>query len=412
PRLSDSMEQGTILNWLVTAGEPVQAGQDLVEIETDKATIVCPAETSGVLEILVEEGATVTVGAPIARIGAAGTARQEGTSPGRPAQQDATNPVAPRAEETAELTADAPAAVASVAAEPSRSAGATPLARRAARMHGVELTAIAGSGPRGRVTRSDVFVKAGIGNGAPTRRPQAPLPQPGTQSGKGAHELLTLTRAQQLIARRMAESKATIPHFQVSTEVAMDRLLEMRSGFAAIAAEDAVPSLNALIVKAAALALRSHPRANGAYEDGGVLLNERINIGVAVAAEDLLLVPVVMDADTRSLSSIARESRRLIERARTGTVTPAELSGATFTVTNLGMYGMSAITPVVTPGQAAILGVGGLRTALARSGGEVVERTLMTATLSCDHRVLYGADAARLLADIRSLLEQPLGLTL
>jgi pyruvate dehydrogenase E2 component (dihydrolipoamide acetyltransferase) len=210
----------------------------------------------------------------------------------------------------------------------------------------------------------------------------------------------------------MAESKATIPHFQVQSEVAMDAAIALRAELKASVNGDAAPSLNDLIVKACALALRQHPAANGSYVDGGFELHGRVNIGVAVAAEDALVVPVVKDADTKSLGSIARETRRLAERVRTGEISPPELSGGTFTVSNLGMFGMTAITPVINPPQAAILGVGALRETLARVDGEIVDRTLMTLTLSCDHRILYGADAAWLLADVRTLLETPLGLAL
>jgi len=175
---------------------------------------------------------------------------------------------------------------------------------------------------------------------------------------------------------------------------------------------DGVPSLNDLVVKACATALRHHPRANGSYRDGAFELHPRVNVGVAVAAEDALVVAVVKDADAKSLGAIARETRRLAERVRSGAIAPPELSGATFTVSNLGMFGMTAITPVINPPQAAILGVGSLRETLARVDGEIVERTRMTLTLSCDHRILYGADAARLLGEIRDLLQAPLALAL
>jgi pyruvate dehydrogenase E2 component (dihydrolipoamide acetyltransferase) len=167
-----------------------------------------------------------------------------------------------------------------------------------------------------------------------------------------------------------------------------------------------------MVVKAAALALREHPRANSSYRDGALALHSRVNIGVAVAAQDALVVPTVFDADIKSLGQIATETRRLAERVRSGQISPPELSGATFTVSNLGMYGMTAITPVINPPQAAILGVGSTRATLARDGEQIVDRSLLTLTLSCDHRILYGADAARFLADVRALLEAPLRLCL
>jgi pyruvate dehydrogenase E2 component (dihydrolipoamide acetyltransferase) len=218
-----------------------------------------------------------------------------------------------------------------------------------------------------------------------------------------------LTRLQQVVARRMAEAKATVPEFQVQTEAAMDGVLALRAQLKAQGAA-VVPSLNDFVVKACALALRAHPLANGSYRDGHFELHPRVNVGIAVAAQDALVVATITDADTRSLGEIAAEARRLAERVRSGEITPPELSGGTFTVSNLGMYGMTAITPVINMPQAAILGVGTTRATLAREGGELVEHQLMTLTLSCDHRILYGADAARFLSAIRELLEQPLRL--
>jgi pyruvate dehydrogenase E2 component (dihydrolipoamide acetyltransferase) len=399
PRLSDSMEEGTIVRWLIEDGGAVARGQELVEIETDKATIVHVAEADGVLEILAEEGTTLAVGEPIARVGGAGASTH--------------------ANGNGKVSAPEPAPVQTAPV----GALATPLARRVARVHAVELEAVAGTGPRGRITRADVLMAAGVALAEPRRAavrtapvartaPSSDTAPPSVTGAKGETTRIEPSRLQQLVARRMAEAKATIPHFQVQSEVAMDAAIALRAELKASVNGDAVPSLNDLIVKACALALRQHPAANGSYVDGGFELHGRVNIGVAVAAEDALVVPVVKDADTKSLGSIARETRRLAERVRTGEISPPELSGGTFTVSNLGMFGMTAITPVINPPQAAILGVGALRETLARVDGEIVDRTLMTLTLSCDHRILYGADAAWLLADVRTLLETPLGLAL
>ena len=311
---------------------------------------------------------------------------------------------------------------------------ATPLARRLATAHGIDLAALEGSGPRGRVTRADVAAKAGvetappvparaavapaptvppppIGAPASASAPAAPPPRADVVGAKGEVTVQELTKLQQVVARRMAEAKATVPDFQLRTEVQMDAAIALRAQLKALG-RDVVPSLNDLIVKAAALVLRQWPRANGSYKDGRFELYSRVNVGVAVAAQDALVVPTITDADTRSLGSIATETRRLAERVRSGEITPPELSGATFTVSNLGMYGMTAITPVINPPQAAILGVGASRPTAAVVGGALVERQLMTLTLTCDHRILYGADAAQFLGAIRTLLEQPLGLTL
>ena len=392
PKLSDSMEQGTILSWLKAPGEEVEIGEELLEIETDKATVAYAAEAAGRLEILVEEGATVDAGEPIARVGAAPavpvTDNRDGDGSGHRA--------------------------------PAPTPAATPLARRAAAVHDVALEAVRGSGPLGRITRSDVLGHAGLpAPEAPTPpsarvpdaapAPAASAPENGSPAGRRQEP----SRLQLLIARRMAEAKATIPHFQVQTEVVMDGAVALRAELKGLAAADEpVPSVNDLVLKAAAVALRDHPLANGSYRDDGFVLHEQINIGVAVATDDALVVPTVFDAAGQSLGQIARDTRRLAARVRSGEITPAELESGTFTVSNLGMFGMTAITPVINPPQAAILGVGALRETLARRDGAIVERTLATLTLSCDHRILYGADAARFLARIRDLLETPLTLAL
>jgi pyruvate dehydrogenase E2 component (dihydrolipoamide acetyltransferase) len=208
----------------------------------------------------------------------------------------------------------------------------------------------------------------------------------------------------------MAEAHATAPDFVVETEVTMSSVAALRERLRPVPGR--VPSYNDFIVMAAARALLEHPRANGSFRDGRFELHERVNVGIAVAAEDALLVPTIFDADRRSLGAIALESRRLIDAVRSGTITPAELEGGTFTVSNLGMYGMTAITPVLNPPQAAILGVGAMRDQLALVDGEVVSRPVMTLRLSCDHRILYGADAALFLSAIRDGLEEPLRLAL
>jgi pyruvate dehydrogenase E2 component (dihydrolipoamide acetyltransferase) len=403
PKLSDSMEEGTILSWLKRDGEQVLTGEDLVEIETDKATITHPAGASGILRIMAAEGASLPVGAPIADIGdgdAAAVAR--GAS------------VAASAE-----TVIGPAVVmpSAAAASPvsSRAGRATPLARRVAEVHGVALADVHGSGPQGRMTRADVLTRAGLtvtpsplpGSPETPAAPVAPAPAP-----KSGAETRQLTRVQQVIARRMAEANATVPHFQVQTEVAMDEAIALRAQLKTLSGDDPAPSFNDIIVKSAAVALRAFPLANGSYTSGALELHDRVNIGVAVAAEAALVVPTVFDADVKSLGQISRDVRRLAGLVRDGQIGPAELGGGTFTVSNLGMFGMTAITPIINVPQAAILGVGAMRPVLERVDGEIVDRTLMTLTLSCDHRILYGADAARFLAHIRDLLQAPVRLAL
>jgi pyruvate dehydrogenase E2 component (dihydrolipoamide acetyltransferase) len=397
------MEEGTILAWLVEAGQPVSEGQDLFEVETDKANMTVQAEASGVLEILAEEGATLAVGEPIARLGEGGAAVRTVSEGAVPAEGEGTPPAAPA---------------------PANGRAATPLARRAAAAHGVAIESITpGGGIGGRVVKADVLAAAGVEAPQTPPKPSVPVaastpPPPAvmggeTETAKGGSRTVEPSRLQAVIARRMAEAKATVPHFQVENEVRMDAAISLRSQLKALVGDGPAPSFNDLIVRAAALALRDHPKANGSYRDGGFELHDRINVGIAVAAAEALVVPTIFDADRKSLGEIGRESRRLAERVREGTVTPPELAGGTFTVSNLGMFGMTAINPVINLPQAAILGVGRMRPVLARDeDGEIVDETLMTLTLSCDHRILYGAEAAEFLDAIRGWLESPLRVAL
>jgi pyruvate dehydrogenase E2 component (dihydrolipoyllysine-residue acetyltransferase) len=400
PKLSASMEEGTILRWLKRDGETVETGEDLVEIETDKAMVTHAAEAAGVVEIVAAEGSSAPVGSVIARVGTTPDAeRDQSTGARERVGAEADVPTPPPA-----FNGGAPPGEG--AAVTGGSLPATPLARRVARTHGIELERIRGSGPRGRITRADVLTAAGE-----TESPA--VPAPATMSG--ASDTLQPTRIQRLIARRMSESRATIPDFEVETEAIMDATLLMRAAAeeaTAADADEAIPSVNDFVVKACSIALRCHPRVNGSYEDGGFRLHRAINIGIAVATGDALVVPTVFEADSKSLGTIARETRGLAARVRSGEITPPELSGGTFTVSNLGMFGMTAIRPVINPPQAAILGVGAIRDSLARHDGEIVDRRLMTLTLSADHRILYGADAARFLADVKALLESPMRLVL
>jgi pyruvate dehydrogenase E2 component (dihydrolipoamide acetyltransferase) len=400
PRLSDSMEEGTILSWLKNDGDEVRRDEELVEIETDKATMTYESPEAGILRILVAEGTTVAVGQPIATIGAAAqtqpvSAPPEAESPPRDPGGAYTNGT------TATLVA------------------ATPLARRVAAEHGVDLGDVSGSGPRGRITRADVVAAASLqlpspvpaARTAPTPAPVAARPVPSDPTAaKGETTIVEPNRLQQVTARRMADAKATIPHFQVTADAEMSAIAALRAQLKELPGP--APSLNDFVVKAAALALREHPRVNGSYRDGRFELHGRVNIGVAVATDDGLVVPTVHQADTLSLSAIAADVRRLAARVRDGAITPPELAGATFTVSNLGMFGMTAITPVINPPQAAILGVGAARPVLALVDGEVIEDQLMTMTVSADHRILNGADAARFLARVCELLEEPLRLAL
>jgi pyruvate dehydrogenase E2 component (dihydrolipoamide acetyltransferase) len=400
PRLSDSMEEGTLIKWLKRDGERVASGDELVEVETDKATVTVTAEAEGVLSIVAEEGTTLAVGGVMARLAPA--SESLGVAPDIADESPAPPPAVA-----------APATPAGPAEHNGRGA-ATPLARRAARRHGVELAGVSGTGPRGRITRDDVLQAAGVEAPAPPASPAPPAaPAPAPAPDVAGAEARPFTRLQQLIARRMAESRTTIPEFEVETEVVMDEAVALRERLRDTLADgQPLPSLNDLIVRACALTLRRHPALNASVTPDALRVWPEVNVGVAVAGEGALIVPVVRNADALSLGAIARETRRLAERVRAGQIAPAELEGGTFTVSNLGMYGMTAIRPVINFPQVAILGVGVVRETLARVDDRVVDRRLMTLTLSADHRAVYGADAAEFLADLRQLLQAPLSILL
>jgi pyruvate dehydrogenase E2 component (dihydrolipoamide acetyltransferase) len=463
PRLSDSMEEGTVLKWLVDEGGEVKRGEPLVEIETDKANMTYDADSDGVLvEILAQEGDTLAIGEVIARIGDAGEAKGNGKPA---AEEEAPEEEAPAEEEPpAEVAEDEEAAAAGARGEARGAAGAdagggeteagdaqgtatrerapadgdgdgdgrvkaSPVARRMARELGVELSRIEGSGPGGRIVKADVQAAAG-GDGAQAEAPpeeapakeEAPAaeeeeaaageePRREEAGPKGQADVQELTRLQQTVSRRMAESKATAPDFSISLTVDMTAAMELRKRLKEVA--DPAPSFNDMVVKAAATALREYPRVNGAYRDGKFELYEKVNIGVAVAALDALVVPTVFDADRKSLGQIARDARAAIEKVRDKTITPPELSGGTFTVSNLGMFGIEFFTAIINPPQASILTVGKLEKRPAvDDSGRVVARDQMTLSLVCDHRILYGADGAQFLARVKELLEQPLSLAL
>ena len=362
PKLSDSMEQATVLSWLKRPGDQVRRGDPLVEVETDKATVVYEAEQDGVLgDIVVDEGVTADLGAVIAR-----------------------------------LVVDGEPVPAKPAAAPPRNAGAraraTPVARRLAGQLGVSLTGVDGSGPGGRIVRADV------------RRAVGPVSPEGLDRGPG--ERIVLTPTQRTIAERMALSRSSIPEFTVESEVSMESVVRLRDDlrFGQIAP---LPSYNDFIVRAVALALRDHPRLNASYDDGHSLRFDRINIGIAVALDDALIVPTLYDADRKTVTEIAAESRRLAERARARTLTADELGNGTFTISNLGMLGVRRFNAVINHPQAAILAVGAVAERPVVAAGQLRVGTTMELALSCDHRIVYGADAARFLERLCELLEHP-----
>ena len=494
PRLSDSMEEGTILKWLVSEGDEVEKGQEIVEIETDKANMTYESDTAGmVIEIVASEGDTLDLGEVIARIGDASEAKEGGgdsdSGDGDAEEESADEDGDSSDDEDAEASADdsdeddedddeeassddeepkaeeedsdgdgdgnggAPekekekesgkkqkpqAGGNGASADEDGRVKASPVAKRMAKELGVELGDVEGSGPGGRIVKSDVEAAA-EGGGTKTKekddeaeaeeqpdekgeaeeskdgdKPERePKPEPAGDAGpKGEMQTIDLTRMQKTVSRRMAESKATAPDFLLSAAIDMSACVELRKRLKEVA--ETAPSYNDMVVKACANALREYPRVNGAYRDGHFELYSRVNIGVAVAAQDTLVVPTVFDADKKSLGEISRTAREAIGKVRDGKITPPELSGGTFTVSNLGMYGIDSFSAVINPPQAAILAVGSLkkRPVVEEDSGRIVARDTMNVTLVCDHRILYGADGAEFLARVRELLESPLALAL
>jgi len=356
PKLSDSEADAVIVKWLKSPGDDFRRGEALLEVETDKATVVYDAEADGTLEaILVAEGEAAAVGQAIAVLAGA----VEAAAPReQPAASNGAPPVAGRP-------------------------NVSPVAKRTALELGVSLHGIPGTGPGGRITREDV--QRAAGTGAAPAAPAAPA-----ADGRGDVSVIELTPTQATIARRMAQSATTIPVFTVSIDADVSQIVALRKNV------ENPPSLNDFVVKASALTLRDFPRFNASFADGAVHSFSRVNVGIAVATEEALLVPVVFDADEKKLSEISAETRRLAAAARDRSIRPEELRDGTFTVSNLGMFGVRSFTAIVDPPQVAILAVGG------------TVDDVMTLTLSCDHRVVYGADGARFLSRLRELLEQPL----
>ena len=446
PRLSDTMEEGTIARWLKKAGDEIKKGDILAEIETDKATMDLESYDAGVLEqILVQEGQTAPIGQAVAIIGSGkdvskGQAeqKQEQTAPAttRTDDREAKAEARPQAAETnVEDTQAAPVAAGDRqpgrtssqgeqrAESPESSDGslikASPLARRMAQEHNIDLRQVHGTGPGGRIVRDDIedILEQQRTTPAPAAaQPQAPSeesPVPSSTEVTAApdEEVSTLSRVQMIIARRLTESKQTIPHFYVSSEVDMTEALAMRQVFNASAGEDGVKvSVNDLIVKASALALEKFPEVNTSFKDGQFVRHKHINVGIAVDVPAGLVVPVIRDTNIKGVRSIARESKALIEKARANKLSTNDLDGGTFSVSNLGMMDVTDFIAVINPPQAGILAIASTRKHFVPVDGQPVIRDLMSMTMSADHRILYGATVARFLQEIKRLLQNPYSL--
>ncbi|GBD09061.1 Dihydrolipoyllysine-residue acetyltransferase component of pyruvate dehydrogenase complex [Candidatus Thermoflexus japonica] len=410
PKMGFDMVEGKLLRWLKKVGDPVRAGEPLAEIETEKVNIEFEAPASGVLKaVLIEEGTTVPVGTPIAIIGAPDEPVEvPGAAPARapaPAAAPAPAPAAPPPP-PAPAPAAPPAAPTPTPA-PGGRVKASPLARRLAREAGIDLREIPGTGPGGRVVKRDIdrYLQAR----APTPTPAAPAPAaaPAPPSAPPP-TAIPVSPLRQAIARRMTASKQTVPHFYVTVEVDMDEAMAWRARINEALGERGRVSVNDMVVKAAALALREFPALRASYQEGGIVRHEAIHIGIAVALEEGLITVVLRDADKKPLAQIARESKELVERARSGKVRPEDIEGSVFTVSNLGMYEVEHFIAIINPPEAAIMAVGSVREVPVVKNGQLTVGQRMKVTVSADHRVTDGAEVARFLQAFRRYLENPL----
>jgi pyruvate dehydrogenase E2 component (dihydrolipoamide acetyltransferase) len=435
--LSPTMEEGQLVRWLKNEGDTVAEGDVLAEIETDKATMELVARGAGVLrEVKLGAGETAQVGTVIAIIADAGEevgAEERGSPNGRkeagrqggtaqPLETEKPKGTAPELAAAAEPTASPVTAAAEAGeyeeeeeetggsrersrsgAKPDGRVKASPLARRLASERGLELSAIKGSGPGGRITKADIEAAGPVRE---KRAPSAPAYVP-VPAGPDVEEV-PLSQMRKTIAKRLVTSIGPVPTFYLTIEVAAQRLVEARARVnERLEKEGVKTSLNDFIVKAVAAALARHPEVNASWSDSAILRHKRVHVGVAVAVEDGLITPVVHDANLKSISVIAQEIKELASRARDKKLKPEEYTGATFSVSNLGMFGIVEFTAIINPPESGIVAVGAVEEQVVAEGGQPVVRPRMRITMSCDHRVVDGATGARFLQTLRDFLEEP-----
>jgi len=421
-QLSPTMTEGKIARWLKKEGDTLESGEVMAEIETDKATMEMEVVDEGVLhKILAPEGATVAVGSAI---GVIAEDDEEVPDDYMPVVDEATAVEAPVAE-----SAPAPAAVAAAVAAPvavapapiapiERVGGrikASPLARRLAKQKGINLAAIQGTGPKGRIVKADVenASKRGISLGGASAGfvapPVRPMPQGPLPYHEDEYERVENSMMRKAISRRLSESKQIVPHFYLSVDVAMERLMDLRAQLNDAADGAFRLSVNDFIVKAVAKSLVDVPAANASWTDSHTLVHKHAHISIAVAIEGGLITPVVRFSEQKGITDISAEIKELAGRARAGELQPAEYSGGTFSISNLGMYGVKQFQAIVNPPEGAILAVGGTDERAVVENGSVVVKKMMTLTLSCDHRVVDGAVGAEFLAALKKHVECPAG---
>lgn len=407
PRMSDTMEEGNIVAWLKKEGDKVSSGETLAEVETDKATMELDAFTDGVLlHIAVKEG-TVPIDGVIAVIGQPGEDWQAALSGAGQIAKAPEQPAA-NAPQSAPVQANEP--------NPSLSADqrikASPLARSIAKEKGIDLLNLKGSGDAGRIVKRDVEAILPAAPSAPVEAPAPATPEPShappfqPTSHATAFEDVPLSQMRKVIARRLSESKFAAPHFYLTVEINMDQAIQLRQRLNEVAPVKI--SFNDLVIKAAAIALRQHPAINASWLGDKIRYNKEVHIGVAVAIDEGLLVPVVRHADIKTLSQINTEVKVQATKAKDRKLQPEEMQGNTFTISNLGMFGIEEFTAIINPPDACILAVGGILQKPVVKDGEIIVGNVMKVTLSCDHRVVDGAKGAQFLQTFRNILEDPI----
>lgn len=406
PKLSDTMTEGVVAEWHKNVGDSIESGELIADIETDKATMEFESFQDGVLLYIgIEKGQTAPVESILAILGDAGEDYQslidndvaEETTPEAPAQVSA--PVE-TISAPVESTSTAPTPI-TTPIENDGSFKVSPLAKKLANERGIDLSTVAGTGDNGRIVKADIdnyrAPAANSYNGSTT----------GSTAivGQESYSEVPLSQMRKTIARRLSESKFTAPHFYLSIEIDMDNVIDARK--AINAAQDTRVSFNDFVVKAAAIALKKHPLVNSSWLNDKIRYNEHVNIGVAVAVEDGLLVPVVRFADSKTLPQISTEVKMLAGKARDKKLTPPEWEGNTFSISNLGMYGIESFTAIINPPDAAIMAIGGIIEKPVVKNGQIVPGHRMKVTLSCDHRVVDGAMGSEFLNTFKGMLEQP-----
>ncbi len=404
PKLGFDMAEGVLVRWVIKENEKVTKGEVLAEIETDKATVEVESPYTGVVaKHLVEQGTSVPVGDPIAVVTAEGE-KYSGETPSAAAAQEPKKQAEPSPEKPQEVQKTKP--------EPSAAVTASPLAKRIAREQKIDLSAIKGTGPNGRIVRKDVEAALAGSSGSLDAAPFRPQVTIQSDFKPGVDERVPMNKLRSAISRRMVEAKQNVPHFYVTHQVLADRMMELRQQYNSVAAEDQKLSVNDFILKAVALALRKFPNINASISGTDIIRHGNIHIGVAVAVDGGLLTIVVKHADQKNIQQISAEVKEMATRVRQGKVKPDDIEGSTFSISNLGMYDVENFAAIINPPEAAILAVGSVHKAAVVGEDEVRTANIFKITVSADHRVTDGVEAAQFLQEVARFIENPVWLVM